>query len=164
MTSLNRVGVVWSGAHHGLLTSVLRDEWGMEGSAITDCTMFSTAYDYRLGVLAGQNLWDGYVTLPSTRQLDGLEDDPAIVAAVQESTKKICISVINSHAMNTIGSLSSVEYRLVWWQWLIYICIGLIFALELFSLVMFVIRRRQWTAGDALLISDLDKEIKKSGR
>ncbi len=161
MTSLNRIGVAWSGAHHGLMTSVLRDEWGMDGSAITDCTIFTPAYDYRLGVLAGQNLWDGYVALPASRQLDGLENDPAIVAALQESTKRICISVSNSIAMNTIGTDSKVAYSLVWWQWLIYICVALIFAVEILSIVMFVIRRHQWTQGDAPLVSDLDKEIKR---
>ena len=41
MSSFNRLGVVWSGAHRGLMTGVLRDEWGMEGAAITDCSVYA---------------------------------------------------------------------------------------------------------------------------
>ena len=36
MTSYNRIGAVWAGGSRALLTSVLRNEWGFEGSVITD--------------------------------------------------------------------------------------------------------------------------------
>lgn len=36
MCGLNRIGTSWTGAHYGLMTAVLRDEWGMVGTAITD--------------------------------------------------------------------------------------------------------------------------------
>ena len=85
MSSFNRLGVTWSGAHHGLMTGVLRDEWGMKGAAITDCSVMAAYMDYRLGVLAGQDLWDGYSMGMET--LDGLDNDPAIVSAVQTAVK-----------------------------------------------------------------------------
>ena len=31
MNSFARLGVVWSGGHEGLMTNVLRGEWGMKG-------------------------------------------------------------------------------------------------------------------------------------
>lgn len=59
MSSFNRLGVIWAGAHRGLMTGILRDEWGMKGAAITDCSMFALYMDYRMGLLAGQDIWDG---------------------------------------------------------------------------------------------------------
>lgn len=98
MTSFNRLGVVWSGSHRGLMTDVLRSEWGMKGAAITDCSVMANYMDYRLGVLAGQDLWDGYRSDMDT--LAGQQNDPAIVSACRLATKHIIYSVINSHAMN----------------------------------------------------------------
>lgn len=36
MLSMNHVGTSWSGAHYGLVTTILRGEWGMDGVVITD--------------------------------------------------------------------------------------------------------------------------------
>ncbi|MGN1027154.1 MAG: glycoside hydrolase family 3 N-terminal domain-containing protein, partial [Faecousia sp.] len=36
MTSYNRIGAVWAGGHSGLITRVLRGEWGFTGTVITD--------------------------------------------------------------------------------------------------------------------------------
>ena len=112
MTSFNRLGVVWSGSHRGLMTDVLRDEWGMKGAAITDCSVMANYMDYRLGVLAGQDLWDGYRSGMDT--LAGLDNDPAIVSACRLASKHIIYSVINSHAMN-IGDAQIIPV-MPWWQ------------------------------------------------
>ena len=98
MSSFNRLGVTWSGAHHGLMTGILRDEWGMKGAAITDCSVMAAYMDYRLGVLAGQDLWDGYSMGMET--LNGLDKDPAVASAVQTAVKHIAYSITHSHAMN----------------------------------------------------------------
>ncbi len=36
MSSFNYVGTTWAGAHYGLQTTILRDEWGFEGFVLTD--------------------------------------------------------------------------------------------------------------------------------
>ncbi len=56
MSSFNRVGGVWAGSNHALLTDVLRGEWGFRGSVITDWADM-TYMDYTRGVLAGNDLW-----------------------------------------------------------------------------------------------------------
>lgn len=112
MSSFNRLGVVWSGAHRGLMTGILRDEWGMKGAAITDCSVMANYMDYRLGVLAGQDLWDGYRSGMDT--LASLGNDPAIVSACRLASKHIIYSVINSHAMN-VGDASIIP-AMPWWQ------------------------------------------------
>ena len=112
MSSFNRLGVVWSGAHRGLMTGILRDEWGMVGAAITDCSVYAKYMDYRYGVLAGQDLWDGHGM--GMESLNGLENNPAIVAAVQQATKNIAYNVTHSHAMN-IGNAKVIPIT-PWWQ------------------------------------------------
>ncbi len=116
MSSFNRLGVVWSGAHYGLMTGILRDEWGMKGAAITDCSVFAKYMDYRYGVLAGQDLWDGHGSGMAT--LDGLDNDPAIVSAVQRAAKNITYSITHSHAMN-IGN-ATIRVITPWWQMALY--------------------------------------------
>ena len=138
MSSFNRIGVVWSGAHHGLMTGILRDEWGMDGAAITDCSVMASFMDYRLGVLAGQDLWDGYSMGMAT--LDGLENDPAIVTAVQRAVKNIAYSVTHSQAMN-IGN-ATVRPITPWWQMSLYVVTGVMAVLTIGSVVMLVRSRK----------------------
>ncbi len=59
MTAYNRIGNTWAGGHYGLLTEVLRNEWGMRGNALTD---FAGSFGYRYmnlrqGLLAGNTQW-----------------------------------------------------------------------------------------------------------
>ena len=98
MTSFNRIGVVWSGSHYGLMTGILRDEWGMEGAAVTDMALNAKWMDYRMGVLAGQDIWCGQKGTMGT--LDGSENDPAIASAVHKAMKNIVYSVTRTNAMN----------------------------------------------------------------
>lgn len=59
MTSYNRIGDTWSGGHHGLLTHVLRREWGMQGNVLTDYagTFGYTYMDMEQGLRAGNTQW-----------------------------------------------------------------------------------------------------------
>ena len=130
MSSFNRVGVVWSGANRNLMTGILRDEWGLEGGAITDCSVYAIYMDYCYGVLAGQDLWDGYGMGMSS--LDGLNNDPAIVTAVQQAAKNIAYNYTHSHAMN-VGSAEIIPIT-PWWQLALYriaACFGVLTALFL---------------------------------
>ena len=137
MSSFNRLGVVWSGANHGLMTGILRDEWGMEGAAITDCSVYAKYMDYRYGVLAGQDLWDGYGMGMAT--LDGLQDDPAIVTAVQQAAKNIAYNVTHSHAMN-VGNATVVPVT-PWWQLALYGATAFFAVLFILFLVLAIVTK-----------------------
>lgn len=111
MSSFNRIGVVWSGSHYGLMTGILRDEWGMEGAAITDMAMNAKWMDYRLGILAGQDIWCGQKGDMGT--LDGSENDPALASAVHRAVKNVVYSVTRTNAMN-IGDATIVAVTPRW--------------------------------------------------
>ena len=134
MSSFNRLGVVWSGGHYGLMTGILRDEWGMTGAAITDCSVFAKYMDYRFGVLAGQDLWDGHGSGMAT--LDGLDGDPAIVTAVQRAARNICYSICHSHAMN-VGH-ATIRVITPWWQTALYSMAGVFTLLTAGSVFMLI--------------------------
>ncbi len=139
MSSFNRLGVVWSGACRNLMTGILRDEWGMEGAAITDCSVYALYMDYRYGVLSGQDLWDGHSMGMAT--LDGLDNDPAIVTAVQTAAKNIAYNVTHSHAMN-IGNATVIPIT-PWWQTLIYVLTGVFGVLTALCAVMWVVSSKK---------------------
>ncbi len=58
MSAFNKLGAVWCGYNHALLTDVLRTEWGFHGSVITDWyTTGNYMSSYGKGVKAGNDLW-----------------------------------------------------------------------------------------------------------
>ncbi len=154
MTSFNRIGVVWSGADFNLMTNVLRGEFGMDGTAITDCSIFATPMDYRLGVLSGQNLWCGMSM--NMNQLDGYDDDPVMVTAVRESAQRIAYTVAQSLAMNNMGPDTTVKSIMPWWGKLI-IALGVIF-LVLMALCIFMYVRSCMKAKKNRLADGVDKK------
>ncbi len=59
MSSYNRIGTTWAGGHSGLMTEILRNEWGMKGNALTD---YAGTFGYRYmnmnqGMRAGNTMW-----------------------------------------------------------------------------------------------------------
>ena len=66
MSSFNRIGCTWAGAHKGLLSDVLRTEWGFDGIVESDsCTGSTGKYVRHMcsinakaeGLLAGNDIW-----------------------------------------------------------------------------------------------------------
>ena len=138
MTSFNRIGVVWSGAHYGLMTGILRDEWGMKGAAITDMSMNAKWMDYRMGLLAGQDIWCGQKGSMGT--LDGTENDPAIASAVHRAMKNIVYSVTRTNAMN-VGDAVVLTVTPTW-KIALYALTGAFYALTAAG-VFLTIRRKK---------------------
>lgn len=134
MSSFNRMGVVWAGADYSLMTEVLRNEWGLKGMAITDCSVFASYMDMAMGLLAGQNLWDG--TMGSgdiTAFANKYSKDPVMINKLQESTKRICYSISHSVAMNGLNSDDKIVEVAPWYMVLlqtlaiVFLCLAAIF-------------------------------------
>ncbi len=92
MSSLNRVGAINAGADYRLLTALLRDEWGFNGSVVTDS--FVGTFSGALMVRAGGNLALGTAGA-------ALRTDATSVAAYRSGAKGILFTHANSMAMNT---------------------------------------------------------------
>lgn len=57
MSSYSYLGNTWAGASRALLTDVLRDEWGFQGTVVTDSAMGNTSWmDINLALRAGGDM------------------------------------------------------------------------------------------------------------
>ncbi len=116
MTSFNRLGCTWAGGDKGLLTGILRGEWGMLGFALTDFSNSNNYMDVVNGVLAGSDAWDCNDSTKWTSKLMDYKDDPAVVTAMKEASKHILYTVANSNAMNGISANMQVIEIRPWWK------------------------------------------------
>ena len=116
MTSFNRVGTIWAGGDYNLLTNILRGEWGMPGFILTDFSNSNNYMDVIQGLLAGGDGWDCNDAAKWTAVLKTKAEDPQIVSAMREATKRILYTVANSNAMNGMGFSTTVQEVRGWWQ------------------------------------------------
>ncbi len=94
MTAFNRVGCTWAGGNYQLITKVLRQEWGFNGSVITD-------YDNG-GYMNTEQCIRAGGDLKLTAQ-GGMEFDmknPATQYYARQAMKHILYTTVNSNAMN----------------------------------------------------------------
>ena len=146
MNSFGRVGVVWTGAHEGLMTNILRGEWGMDGFALTDYSNTGATYDIFLGIMAGTDSWDNSSASPGTR-VDKLKkydisQDPALAIRMREATHRILYTVANSSAMNGMAPSSKIVDVIPWWRALIY-GVGVVSALGLAGSVVMIVKTKK---------------------
>ncbi|MGN0813759.1 MAG: glycoside hydrolase family 3 C-terminal domain-containing protein [Candidatus Coproplasma sp.] len=129
MTSMNRIGVRWSGAHKGLMTETLRNEWGFKGIAVTDQASYASFYyeDIRQGLEAGTDLWlntdKTLWTVPLKNQAESVNytENPLVITQMREAAKHILYTVSRSLAMNGVSSTAKlVPVTPQWKIWLIW--------------------------------------------
>lgn len=117
MLSMNRVGLVWSGDHRGLVTNVVRGEWGFGGVVITDQASYPQAFPLlaiRAGLGAGTDLWLNSDT--DNWQIDGYASNPTVMCQLREASRHILYAVSRSLAMNGISSTTEVVPAMATWQ------------------------------------------------
>ena len=116
MSSFNRVGCTWAGAHRGLMTEVLRNEWGFVGHAITDMNINRTWMNVKTGLLAGNDVWMSSTTTFYDILVEALPKDADLLAAAREACHRLLYTGVNSAVMNGISAGSRVVSITPWWQ------------------------------------------------
>ena len=116
MTSHNRIGCIWAGGHGGLLTDVLRREWGFTGITITDAAVSDHEFNARAmasAVVAGQDLW---MHGGLNNAWDGYKSNATVAQAMREACHRILYNQLHSNGMNNITA--DTEFRDVtpWWK------------------------------------------------
>ena len=149
MTAYTRWGAVWSGGVKGLMTNIMRKEWGNNGMSITDnvITPMVTGAD---GVLAGTTTYDAM--LPNiNNELPGYENDPVIVNAMREACHHNLYALANSSAMNGIGADTVIKVKelpLVTTVRIVMIVLWVLFA---GTLVLWILGKNKWKKTEAYL-------------
>ena len=122
MTAFNRIGCVWAGGNYNLITGVLRNEWGFDGTVITD-------YDNG-GVMNSEQCIAAGGDLKLTAQgADGInEKNGAYQYYMRQAMKHILYTTVNSNAMNGIIVGVEVADLPFPYYYLILIAVGVIAA------------------------------------
>ena len=129
MTSFNRIGCIWAGAHDGMLLDILHGEWDFEGYNITDMASSNGAiymtYD---SFYYGTDLFLGS---GSETALDAYKNNPAFLNRLREATHNILYAISNySAAMNGIGPDDRVETSMPYWQAALLAALGTVGAIS----------------------------------
>lgn len=107
MVAYTRWGCTWSGANRGLMTDILKKEWGCEGMNITD-NVLTTYVNGVDGLMAGVTIYDAMLPYV-VKQLPEYEDDPVIVTAMREACHHNLYAVANSCGMNGVGADTTIR-------------------------------------------------------
>ena len=116
MAGMNRVGPRWCGGHSGLLTKVLRDEWGFAGIVMTD-RISGGADEYAdilEGLEAGTDLWQN--TSNNNYKLRGGQLTYGVRARFRTAAGRILQTISRSNAMNGIGTKTTLDYKTPKWR------------------------------------------------
>ena len=120
MSSLNRIGTEWAGGSYGLLTEVLREEWGFEGSVVTDSYLGdgSNISNADQMIRGGGNLALGTASLKYNFTYDTSTTDPydgtgtsTTIASLRKAAKGLLYLMANSNAINSFpqGEVNAIE-------------------------------------------------------
>lgn len=106
MSSFNRIGYTWAGGCYPLMTSVLRDEWGFHGFAVTDNANTGLFMDAYQMIEAGG---DGKLTnQPESARWTFDKNNSAHYHYARQAMKNVLYAVVNSKTMN--GLMPGAEY------------------------------------------------------
>ena len=120
MTSLTRVGCKWASAHKGLMTDLLRGEWGFDGFALTDGTLWDYQ-DVRTGLMAGTDGWlQAGTSYYNKENTEANRNDASLTWRMREACHRMLYVFANSSAMNPYISESGITAKTVlvtpWWK------------------------------------------------
>lgn len=116
MSSFNRIGPVWAGGCYPLITGVLREEWGFEGTVITDYYHF-WFMDGKQNLMAGGSL----CLDPGQEAFSIASDDYVLQEQVFKAVRSILYTTVNSNAVN--GYIHGTR-ELATWKNYYYVVIG----------------------------------------
>ncbi len=161
MVAYTRWGTTWSGGNYGLMTGILRNEWGSDGLTITDNVLTKYVNGVDALMAGGVSTFDAMLPY-ITDQLPDYEDDPVIVAAMKEACHHDLYAIANSVAMNGVGENTSIvvkEYNLVTITRAILIVAAIVFVI---SLMIYITKKRKFKTSDAYLTFKDAKKARKA--
>ena len=142
MTAYTRWGCIWSGGHRGLMTNILRDEWGCTGKNITD-NVLTTYVNGVDGLMAGVTIFDAMLPYV-TDQLPKYEEDPVIVNAMRTACHYNLYATLHSAGMNGVGENTTIKTVDLTVLVILRIAVAIFAILFVLSLVMWILRKRKF--------------------
>ncbi len=103
MTAYTRWGTTWSAANYGLMSGILRGEWGNNSMHITDNMITANCNAIDAIMAGGVTCFDAMMSY-ATDDIKTATDDPVFVHAMREAMHHNLYTIINSAAMNGVGA------------------------------------------------------------
>ena len=125
MTAFNRLGCVYAGAHRGLLTGILRDEWGYTGYVVTDMINGAEYMNWRDVTFAGgggcltETAYDDTTVIGNPlndANMKLIEKDTAFQQELKQMLKYDLYTFANSNTMNGITTDTRIVRVHPWWE------------------------------------------------
>lgn len=113
MSAYNRIGGLWAGIHKGLLTDIVRGEWGFKGHVITDAYSYNYMATFAEGVVAGNDLWLGATEVSAFNRF---ANNATVVKAMRNSCHSILYTILHSNAMNGVTKGARIVEVTPWWK------------------------------------------------
>ncbi len=107
MTAYTRWGAFWSGAHKGLMTGILRGEWGNNTMSITDNVLVNYCNGVDAMMAGGVTTFDAMMPYV-VNQLPDYENDPVVVTAMRNAMHHNLYALANSSGMNGVGANTTI--------------------------------------------------------
>ena len=107
MTAYTRWGTTWSAANYGLMTGILRGEWGNNSMHITDNMITENCNAVDAIMAGGVTCFDAMMNY-ATKDIEAAKNDPVFVNAMREAMHHNLYTIINSAAMNGVGAGTTV--------------------------------------------------------
>lgn len=135
MTSFSKIGAVECTASRGLMTDILKEEWGFHGYAVTDifddtdlytsCVYAGiTGYDLRgsqnfdttQSLNANSRFRDGSQVDPTPLTADAYAGDAAMMQALKDNNKNLLWAICQSNLMNRYNASTHVVWQMTSWR------------------------------------------------
>ena len=105
MGSFTRIGNTWCGGSYSIMQSIVRDEWGFEGSNVTDIVLYNMVNAYQLVTSGGGTMLTGfmggtYLDAATINAMPEGKTKDVLIYCMQQSVKQVLYIVANSNAMN----------------------------------------------------------------
>lgn len=114
MVAFCSVGPIWCGASKELMTNLLREEWGFQGVAITDTTMYTNYTYYDAALWAGTDM--ELNTVEGKYTLENAEQNAQYLQLLRRASHNILYVVVNSSAMNGMTENTEIIKALPQWE------------------------------------------------
>ena len=163
MTAYTRWGTRWSGSHYGLMTGIMRGEWGNMNMSITDNVLVNYCNGVDAVMAGGVTTFDAMMPY-ITNQLPQFENDPVVVAGMREAMHHNLYALANSSGMNGVGANTIVTPKLpmVITICMILACAGAFFAL--LGIVLWIIGSRKLRKSEAYIAYKTAKKNYKQSK
>ena len=115
MTSFSKIGPTEVTCSKGLLTGILRGEWGYRGYIVSDLED-DTDY-FTQALYAGITSWDSTSTLEKIGvSADTIKNDPVLLNKVKDAVHCDLWVLTQSNYMNMVNANTEMVKNMTWWR------------------------------------------------